>query len=73
MLKSYLGSTSHSGRDIKTILKDHIHNVCPNNDAHTHTPYKQFNVDNSRCYFLHHVGDEVELIARAVGTDQEMT
>lgn len=32
---------------------------------HTHTPYKQFNVDNSRCYFLDHIGDEVELVAKA--------
>lgn len=39
----------------------------------THTPYKQLDVDNSRCYFLHYVSDEVELVARAAGMSQGST
>lgn len=46
-----------------------LHTICP----HTLTPYKLFNVDNSCCDFLHHVGDEVELVARAAGMEQEKT
>lgn len=42
--------------------------------THTHhKPYKQLNVDNSRGYFLHHVGDEVELVAKAAGMEKGRT
>lgn len=31
-------------------------------------PYKQFNMDYGRCYFLHNISNEIELVARAVWT-----
>lgn len=47
--------------------------LCTSHTLTHFTPDKQFDVDNSRSYFLHDIGDEVELVSRAAGTGERTT